>query len=145
MKSLKILYDEEGDVLYVKFTEEPSGSTASLNDMVVLRFDPQTHKGLGLTFLSFSRMLPADDGSIPPAFALTHLADLPEHLRSIVWNAINCPPVTSLLHIAPGQTPAESRLSLILQPVLADLLGPTGPFVPQSALLSLSQTQFAHP
>ena len=143
MKGLKILYDEEGDVLYVKFAKEPAGSTVSLNDMVVLRFDPETHEGLGLTFLSFSRMLPANDGSAP-SFALTHLADLPARLRSIVWNAVNRPPVTSLLHIVPGQTAAESRLSLNLQPVSVDLLEFAGPFMPQPVTLALSQTQFAH-
>jgi len=144
MKGLKILYDEEGDVLYVKFAEEPPGSTVSLNDMVVLRFDPETHEGLGLTFLSFSHMLPTDDGSVP-GFALTHLADLPAHLRSIVWDAVNRPPVTRLLYIVPGQTAAESRLSLILQPVLVGLLEPAGPLMPQPVTSSLSQTQFAYP
>lgn len=122
MRKRQILYDEEGDILYLKFSDKPAeGSVTIVEDVILLRFNRRDREAVGLTFIAFSHLLPSVGDSAPP-FTLERLSALPDHLRQLVWDIINRPPVTEYLRVLPGPTEAESRIALILQPALTGLL-----------------------
>jgi uncharacterized protein YuzE len=43
-------YDEEGDILYISFHPGEKGTGVELNSNILLRFDKDKEKALGLTF-----------------------------------------------------------------------------------------------
>ncbi len=96
MQDLNITYDEEGDILYIAFIKGRKATGVTINENILLRFDPQTKEAVGLTFIDFSTMLPAD-GNPAPTLSLKRLNELPDELRSIVWDIITRPPVSAYL------------------------------------------------
>lgn len=116
MKKLDLLYEDDADLLYVKFADEPPGSTISLNDLIVLRYDPLTRRGLGLTFISLSPLLPSGDGHAP-SYPLRDFEMLPPHIRDAVWEAITHPPVSEHLRIS-RDIDGGLQVSLISQPII---------------------------
>jgi len=115
MRDLYFSYEQEGDVLYIAFDKGRKGSSVSLNDNVVLRFDPETRAALGLTLLDFSRLMSRD---VP--LPLSRLAELPAALRDIVWAILNRPPVNLYLRVTrPAQ---DASMTLPRQVSLAELL-----------------------
>jgi len=117
MKELKLLYEDDVDLLYVKFADEPPGSMISLNDLIVLRYDPLTRRGLGLTFVSLRPLLPSGDGCAPSYSLRDDFEMLPSHIRDAVWEAITHPPVSEHLRIS-RDTDGRLQVSLISQPVI---------------------------
>ena len=72
MRDIHFSYDEEGDVLYIAFHKGRKASSVSLNDSMILRFDPETQEAIGLTLLDFSRLVEAS-GPLP----LWRVSELP--------------------------------------------------------------------
>ena len=54
MKSTRITYDPEGDILYITFGQPTAATGYQLADQLLLRIDPQTQKAAGLTIFNFS-------------------------------------------------------------------------------------------
>lgn len=54
MKSVRITYDQEGDILYVTFGQPTAAVGYQLSDQLLLRVDPQTQSAAGLTIFNFS-------------------------------------------------------------------------------------------
>jgi uncharacterized protein YuzE len=103
MKTIKLTYDEEGDILYVEFLKGRKASYQSLTDNIVLRFDPQTFEPIGLTLIDYSRLVP--QGGSPPHFAFDRLTDIPSDRRNSVITILSHPPVNRWLDTftLPGQ------------------------------------------
>lgn len=66
MKNLHIVYDEEGDLMYVRFVEKPTGPSVSLNDRIVVTYDPVTRQGQGITLIGVKDLLPLPGGEAHP-------------------------------------------------------------------------------
>jgi len=115
MRDLHFSYDQEGDVLYIAFDKGRKGSSVSLNDNVILRFDAETQEAVGLTLLDFSRLARLDE-----PLPLVRLSELPPALRDMVWIILNRPPVNLYLRVT-HQVPA-SVVSIPRQVSLAELL-----------------------
>jgi uncharacterized protein YuzE len=110
-------YDEEGDVLYMSFVSNRRASTLSLNDNIVLRYDPQASEAVGMTIIGFSDLLALErEGKWLP---LRDLTELPNELGELAWNLITQPPVSLYLQVSEG-THLTTRLTR--QFSLADLL-----------------------
>ncbi|HHH42029.1 MAG TPA: DUF2283 domain-containing protein, partial [Chloroflexi bacterium] len=107
MRELHLSYDAEGDVLYISFAKGQKGSSVSLNDNIVLRFDAPTGEAVGLTLLDFSNLV-----HHPRPLPLSRLDDFPPELRQIVWRILTRPPVSLYLKIAPLPGQAEPVTTL---------------------------------
>ena len=118
MRDIHLAYDEEGDILYLSFGPNRQASTLSLNDNIVLRYDPQAHKAVGLTVIGFSDLLVLEgQGKLLP---LRDLAELPNALGQLIKALITHPPVNLYLQISEDRTHLTTRLAH--QFSLADLL-----------------------
>lgn len=91
-------YDEEGDILYVSFYPGEKGTGVELNSNILLRFDRDKEKALGLTFFDFSILIQKTDFG-PRGFPLTGLAEISEEFRGTVIKIITTPPVSHFLKI----------------------------------------------
>jgi uncharacterized protein YuzE len=54
MRSVRITYDPEGDILYITFGQPTAATGYQLSDQLLLRVDPQTQQAAGLTIFNFS-------------------------------------------------------------------------------------------
>jgi len=117
MRDIHFSYDEEGDVLYIAFRKGHKATSVSLNDNMVLRFDPETQKAVGLTLLDFSRLVEA-----PDPLALWRLAELPDTLRDMVWTVLTQPPISLYLYVTTPPTDAHPAAILAQQLSLAELM-----------------------
>jgi uncharacterized protein YuzE len=117
MRDIHFSYDREGDVLYIAFHKGRKATSVSLNDNMVLRFDPGTQEAVGLTLLDFSRLVETSD-----PLALWRLAELPATLRDMVWAVLTQPPISLYLCVTTSPTEAHPAAILAQQLSLADLL-----------------------
>lgn len=122
MTTLELSYDEEGDILYITFQRRRKVAYQSLNDHIVLRYDPRTLEPLGLTLIDFSAMLPRADNSMPQ-FSLDVLADLPVERKEQILAILRRPPVNRWLRVTATPTGAEELCgSLNRSDMILDLL-----------------------
>ena len=112
MKTLEFSYDDEGDILYITFQRKRKALYQSLNDNIILRYNPRTLESYSLTLIDLSAMIPQADHAAP-VFALDRLADLPPERREQVLGILNTPPVTHWLRVT-SAGPAESEVQASL-------------------------------
>ncbi len=103
MNQTKINYDEEGDVLYVSFGRSEHVTGVELTDNILLRLDTgestgATPKAVGLTFISFARMMEHYRDK-PLSVPLANLRNLPEELWQAVLTVMTTAPVSDFLSI----------------------------------------------
>ncbi|MFQ5870442.1 MAG: DUF2283 domain-containing protein [Candidatus Zixiibacteriota bacterium] len=101
MPEIKVNYDQEADVLYVSFGRSEHVTGVELADNILLRLDTgkatgETARPLGLTFISFSRLM-AYHRDRPLTISLERLRNLPENLLPIVMGVITTPLVSDFL------------------------------------------------
>ncbi len=102
-------YDEEGDILYISFGANRRASTVSLNDNIVLRYDPQANEAVGMTIIGFSDLLALEgEGKQLP---LRNLTELPNKRGKLVKKLIIQPPVSFYLHVSEGSSLLTTRLA----------------------------------
>jgi hypothetical protein len=109
MNEIRINYDEEADVLYVSFGRSEHVTGVELADNILLRLDTGRAAGgapraVGLTFISFARMMAAHQDR-PLTVPLANLRNLPEDLWQAVWAVITTPPVSDFLDVALSLSP----------------------------------------
>jgi len=103
MVNLDFLYDTEDDVLYISFAKDRRGMTLSLNDYVVLIFDPATAQAKGLTIMNYAYLL-QHDVSLP----VSRLDEFPPAIQDAVWSILNRSPVDKYVRL---QEPSSMRLA----------------------------------
>lgn len=117
MRDIHMAYDEEGDILYISFVSNRRASTLSLNDNIVLRYDPHAGEAVGITVIGFADLLALErEGKWLP---LRDLTELPGDLGGLVWDIITRPPVSLYLQISKD---ARLMTRLAREFSLADLL-----------------------
>ncbi|MEK7400663.1 MAG: hypothetical protein AAB116_27275 [Candidatus Poribacteria bacterium] len=91
---ISIDYDPEGDMLSVTFgAKGRKGRGYELNDYIYIRIDPSTHEPLGLTILSYSKMIELEEVS----FSLWD--DLNQNEKDFMLMILNKEPVNRFLHL----------------------------------------------
>lgn len=94
-----VLYDEEGDVLYISFVRGETGTGLDLNDHILLRVDKQTREAVGITVISFSILANRSEcGS--RSFPLTGLDEPSPALRELAFEILKKPPVSDYLTLS---------------------------------------------
>jgi len=96
-------YDVDADVLYISFGRSDHVTGVELADNLLLRLDTgtATHtppKAVGLTFISFARMI-ARDQKKPLAVPLSNLRHLPPDLWHAFLTVVTTPPVSDFLAV----------------------------------------------
>jgi hypothetical protein len=111
---MKINYDKEADVLYVSFEHSEHVTGVELADNILLRLDTgkatgKAPRALGLTFVSFSRMM-AYHQDKPLAISLERLRDLPDDLWQAVIDVVTTSPVSDVLAVGLSMAPQAPPL-----------------------------------
>lgn len=100
-------YDEVSDTLYISFAPGEQATGIELTPHILLRFNKQERKAVGLTFLEYSLLAQKTDMG-PRSFPLTGLSELSEDLRDIVLDLLQRPPVSDILLLS-SYTPSISE------------------------------------
>jgi len=93
-------YDKEADVLYISFSpgEKPTAAV-ELNDNILLRFNREERRAIGLTLMDFSVLVQLTELG-PRSFSLTGLSELEPDFQEVVVEIITTPPVNSILKVS---------------------------------------------
>jgi uncharacterized protein YuzE len=111
MKSVRITYDPEGDVLYITFGPPTAGTGYQLSDQLLLRVDPQTQQAAGLTVFNFS-VHAHSTHEIP----LPGLEEDPE-VKPALMLILGSPPVTHFLRVVESK---QGMSAILLSPSLQE-------------------------
>jgi uncharacterized protein YuzE len=105
----KFNYDEETDILYVSFAPgEKATAAVELNDNILLRFNREEARAIGITFMDFSVLMqPTPLGS--RHFPLSRLIDLEPAWQELVLTLLKQPPVSDILKLS-SYTPAGTDI-----------------------------------
>ena len=93
---MKIYYDEEGDVLEVRFTlGEPNKRTGiSLTEQITIFCDTSFQNTLGFTALAYSKLLAL------PELHLDELSLMPKNIQDKIKQLISQSPLNRFLYLA---------------------------------------------
>jgi uncharacterized protein YuzE len=93
-------YDKEADVLYISFApgEKPTAAV-ELNDNILLRFNYDEKRAVGLTLMDFSVLIQLTRLG-PRSFPLTGLGELEPEWQDAVIEIITSPPINQILRIS---------------------------------------------
>jgi len=90
-------YDKDVDVLYISFSPgEKATSAVELNDNILLRFNKEEKRAVGLTLMDFSVLIQLTNLG-PRSFPLTGLKDLDQEWQEMIIEMIKSPPVNQIL------------------------------------------------
>ena len=104
MKSIRITYDPEGDILSITFGQPTEATGYQLSDQVLLRVNPQTQEVAGLTIRNFSvhtnttQEMPLPEIDEDPA------------VKPLLLQLLSSPPVTHFLRVVKGPQGLSARL-----------------------------------
>jgi uncharacterized protein YuzE len=102
MKKIKTTfsYDKEADVLYISFApgEKPTAAV-ELNSNILLRFNREEERAVGLTLLDFSALVQSTKLG-PRNFPLTGMKDLEPEWQEVVTKIITSSPVNKILKVS---------------------------------------------
>lgn len=93
-------YDKEADVLYISFSPgETPTAAVELNDNILLRFNFEEKRPIGLTLMDFSVLVQLTTLG-PRSFALSGLAELEPEWQEVVIEIITSSPVSQILRVS---------------------------------------------
>ncbi len=93
-------YDKEADVLYISFSPgEKATAAVELNDNILLRFNRDERRAIGLTLMDFSVLIQLTNLG-PRSFPLHGLKELEQDWQDLVIELITKPPVNQILKIS---------------------------------------------
>ena len=109
----KFNYDEDTDILYISFAPgEKATATVELNDNVVLRFDRNEQRAIGLTLMDFSVLV--QPGILGPQyFPLSGLADLESDWQEVVLNLLKQPPVSDIIKLSSYRAASRDSVPIV--------------------------------
>lgn len=93
-------YDKEADVLYISFSpgEKPTAAV-ELNPNILLRFNREEKRAIGLTLMDFSVLVQLTKLG-PRNFPLTGMKDLEPEWQDVVIKIITSAPVNQILKVS---------------------------------------------
>ncbi|MBF0396220.1 MAG: DUF2283 domain-containing protein [Desulfobacterales bacterium] len=97
---IKYHYDKESDILYISFFPGEKATTAvELNDNMLLRFNLEEKRAIGLTLMDFSVLIQLTNMG-HRQFPLKGLENLEVEWREKVIEIITSPPVNKILKVS---------------------------------------------
>ena len=106
-------YDQDVDILYISFAPGEQATTAvEINDNILLRFNFDERRAIGLTLMDFSVLVqPTALG--PRHFPLSGLAALETDWQEVVLELLAAPPVNQILTMATYAVSASETLPIV--------------------------------
>ena len=100
-------YDDDADILYISFAPgEKATAAVELNDNILLRFNRDEQRAIGLTLMDFSVLVqPSTLGA--RHFPLSGLAELEPDWQEVVLALLIQPPVSNIIKLS-SYSPAGS-------------------------------------
>ncbi|MBC8228321.1 DUF2283 domain-containing protein [bacterium] len=98
-ETIRLVYDENGDILDIFFGENEPATGVELTDYILLRLNPKTGQVVSLTLLHFSILTEQTEYG-PRSYPLDKLEELPENLREFVVRALTTMPVNQFLKLS---------------------------------------------
>jgi len=93
-------YDKEADVLYISFSPgETPTAAVELNENILLRFNFDEKRPVGLTLMDFSVLVQLTSLG-PRSFALSGLVELEPEWQDVVIDIITSSPVNQILRVS---------------------------------------------
>lgn len=93
-------YDDDADILYISFAPgEKATAAVELNDNILLRFNRDEQRAIGLTLMDFSVLV--QPGALGTRhFPLSGLAELEPDWQEIVLALLMQPPVSNIVRLS---------------------------------------------
>lgn len=110
-ETIRLVYDESGDMLDIFFGENEPATGVELTDHILLRLNPTTGRVISLTLLHFSVLTEQTEYG-PRSYPLDKLEELPENLRELVVRALTTMPVNQFLKLSHFQESPTKRVPL---------------------------------
>jgi hypothetical protein len=98
-ETIRLVYDESGDMLDIFFGENQPATGVELTDHILLRLNRTTGRAVSLTLLHFSILTQQTEYG-PRSYPLDKLEELPEDLRELVIRAVTTAPVNQFLKLS---------------------------------------------
>ena len=108
-ETIRLVYDEEADILDVFFSENESATGIELTDHILLRINQTTGQAVSLTLLHFSILTQQTEYG-PRSYSLENLEDLPEELRELAARILTTTPVNQFLRLSYFQESLTKRV-----------------------------------
>ncbi len=108
-ESIRLVYDEEGDILEILFGENEPATGVELTDDILLRVNRAAKRAVSLTILHFSILAERTEYG-PRSYPLTNLKTLPDELREFVIRAVTSAPVNQFLKVSYFQASRAKRI-----------------------------------
>ena len=105
-------YDKEADVLYISFFpgEKPTAAV-ELNENILLRFNREEKRAIGLTLMDFSVLVQLTKLG-PRSFPLTGLKELEPEWQEYVIEIITAPPINQILKVSSYMTSTADAMPI---------------------------------
>ena len=105
-------YDKEADVLYISFSPgETPTAAVELNENILLRFNREEKRAIGLTLMDFSVLVQLTKLG-PRSFPLTGLKELEPEWQEYVIEIITAPPVNQILKVSSYMTSSADAMPI---------------------------------
>lgn len=108
-ETIRLVYDEDGDMLDIFFAENEPATGIELTDHILLRLNQTTGRAVSLTLLHFSILSERTEYG-PRSYPLDKLEELPETLRELVVRAVTTEPVNQFLKLSFFQESPTKRV-----------------------------------
>lgn len=113
---VRLVYDQEGDLLDIFFDENEPASGIELTDNLLLRLNRKTGRAVSLTILHFSILAEQTEYG-PRSYPLENVEQLPDELRELVLRLITTSPVNHFLKLSHFQaSPTKCVLFTYVEP-----------------------------
>jgi uncharacterized protein YuzE len=113
MRTIRITYDPEGDILYITFGQPTSATGYQLSDQILLRVNPQTQGAAGLTIFNFST-----HAQTTREIPLPGITEDPQ-VQSRLLQMLTSPPITHFLRVIEGE---QGFYAILLRPSLQEAI-----------------------
>jgi hypothetical protein len=109
--SIRMVYDQEGDILELFFGENESATGIQLTDHILLRINQKSRRAVSLMFLHFSILTERTEFG-PRSYSLDKVEELPEELRELVFYLITSLPINQFLKVSNFQISPVKHIPL---------------------------------
>ncbi|MBI4771575.1 MAG: DUF2283 domain-containing protein [Chloroflexi bacterium] len=107
-------YDKDADVLYISFAPgEKATAAVELNENILLRFNADEKRAVGLTLMDFSVLVQLTTIG-PRSFPLSGLRELEHEWQETVIEIISQPPVNQILRASTYTPPAAEAMPITI-------------------------------
>ncbi|NEP16669.1 MAG: DUF2283 domain-containing protein [Leptolyngbya sp. SIO4C1] len=108
----KAKYDEISDTLIITFESGAKATGISLTDHILLRYDFENHKPVGLHLTDYSILIQPTEIGVQN-FPMTHLAKLSEAEQDEIFRVLLAEPVNQFLSLSAYTVSITERMPII--------------------------------